>query len=62
MLIFLPASALLLGSWFGLEASFVLLSGIAFRTEMEDRELRRGLEGYTEYATRVRYRLIPFVW
>jgi protein-S-isoprenylcysteine O-methyltransferase Ste14 len=29
---------------------------------MEDRELMRGLEGYTEYAGRVRYRLIPFVW
>jgi protein-S-isoprenylcysteine O-methyltransferase Ste14 len=29
---------------------------------MEDRELRRGLAGYTEYAAQVRYRLIPFVW
>src|ERR1022692_3019171 len=52
VLIFLPASALLLGSWFGLEASFVLASGVAFRTAMEDRELRRSLEGYTEYAAR----------
>src|ERR1017187_451230 len=62
VLIFLPASALLLGSWFGLEASFVLASGVAFRTAMEDRELQRSLEGYTEYAARVRYRLIPLVW
>jgi len=40
----------------------VLSGGIVFRTAMEDRELARGLAGYTEYAARVRYRLIPFVW
>ena len=62
VLIFLPANALLLGSWCGLAASTVLSGGVAFRTAMEDRELRCGLEGYTEYAARVRYRLIPWVW
>jgi protein-S-isoprenylcysteine O-methyltransferase Ste14 len=62
VLIYLPANALLLGSWYGLAGSFVLSGGLVFRTAMEDRELRRGLAGYTEYAARVRYRLIPFVW
>jgi len=62
MLIYLPANALVLGSWYGLAASFVFSAGLVFRTAMEDRELRRGLAGYTEYAARVRYRLIPFVW
>ncbi|MGD0667682.1 MAG: isoprenylcysteine carboxylmethyltransferase family protein [Bryobacteraceae bacterium] len=62
ILILLPANALLLGSWYGLAGSFVLSGGIVFRTAMEDRELQRGLEGYREYAARVRYRLIPFVW
>jgi protein-S-isoprenylcysteine O-methyltransferase Ste14 len=62
MLIYLPANALLLGSWYGLAASFVLLGGLVFRTAMEDRELQHGLEGYTDYAARVRYRLIPFIW
>jgi len=62
VLIYLPANALLLGSWYGLAVSFVLSSGIVFRTAMEDRELQRGLEGYAEYAARVRYRLIPLVW
>lgn len=62
ILIYLAASALVLGSWYGLAASLVLAGGLGFRTAMEDRELRRGLEGYTEYAARVRYRLIPFVW
>jgi protein-S-isoprenylcysteine O-methyltransferase Ste14 len=53
---------LLLGSWYGLAASVILLGGLVFRTAMEDRELQRGLEGYTDYAARVRYRLIPLVW
>jgi protein-S-isoprenylcysteine O-methyltransferase Ste14 len=62
MLIYLPANALLLGSWYGLAASSVLCGALVFRTAMEDRELHRGLAGYTEYAARVRYRLIPSVW
>src|ERR1022692_2738196 len=36
VLIFLPANALLLGSWYGLAVSVVLASGIAYRTAMED--------------------------
>lgn len=62
MLIYLPANALLLGSWAGLAASVVFLGGLVFRTAMEDRELQHSLAGYTEYAARVRYRLIPFIW
>ena len=62
VLIYLPANALLLGSWYGLTASVILSGGIVFRTAMEDRELLHGLEGYQEYTGRVRYRLIPLVW
>jgi len=62
MLIYLPATALMLGSWAGLAASGVFLGALVFRTAMEDRELQRGLAGYPEYAARVRYRLIPFIW
>ena len=62
LLIYLPASALVLGSWYGLAASLLLSGGFVLRTAMEDRELKRGLEGYTEYAAQVRYRLIPLVW
>jgi len=32
------------------------------KTAAEDRMLREGLEGYREYAERVRYRLLPRVW
>jgi len=32
------------------------------KTAAEDRMLREGLEGYCEYAERVRYRLVPGIW
>lgn len=32
------------------------------RTVLEDRTLRRELEGYAAYAQRVKYRLAPFIW
>ena len=32
------------------------------KTALEDRLLQSGLEGYREYAERVRYRLVPGVW
>ena len=42
----------------------VLMAVLAFliRTVMEDRTLRAELDGYAEYAARVRFRLIPGVW
>ena len=61
-LILLPSTALLLGSWYGLLVSIGLIAAIVFRTIMEDRMLMRELEGYPEYAARVRYRLVPFAW
>jgi protein-S-isoprenylcysteine O-methyltransferase Ste14 len=62
VLIMLPSTALMLGSWYGVAASFVLNGAILFRTVMEDQTLKIELQGYPEYAARVRYRLVPFVW
>ena len=56
------ATPLLLGSWYGVGVSALIMLGIAIRTALEDRELHHRLAGYTEYAQKVRYRLIPFVW
>jgi protein-S-isoprenylcysteine O-methyltransferase Ste14 len=53
---------LLLGSWLGLALSVILILGIAWRTVREERVLRAELGGYDDYAARVRYRFIPFVW
>jgi protein-S-isoprenylcysteine O-methyltransferase Ste14 len=35
---------------------------IVVRTALEDKTLLAELDGYKEYASRVRYRLLPGVW
>jgi protein-S-isoprenylcysteine O-methyltransferase Ste14 len=55
-------AALLLGSWWGVIFAFVLIGLLCVRIPIEEKALRAGLEGYDEYAGRVRYRLIPHVW
>jgi protein-S-isoprenylcysteine O-methyltransferase Ste14 len=61
-LVFFAATALLLGSWYGLAGALLLAAWLVVRTALEDRELKRGLAGYTDYAARVRYRLVPLIW
>jgi protein-S-isoprenylcysteine O-methyltransferase Ste14 len=61
-LIFFPSAALTLGSWFGLAAAVPLAGVLVLRTALEDRELHRRLDGYADYAQRVRYRLVPWLW
>lgn len=62
VLLLLPAIALMLGSWAGLVATTALSGGLILRTILEDRELQRSLDGYADYARRVRYRLLPLIW
>ncbi|MHC4597656.1 MAG: methyltransferase family protein [Planctomycetota bacterium] len=40
----------------------VLLAVLIARIVVEERTLRKTLPGYSEYAGKVRYRLVPFVW
>jgi len=57
-----PGIALALGSWWALvPAAFATLL-IIIRTAWEDRTLQAKLAGYTAYAQRVPFRLIPGVW
>ncbi len=58
----LPSVALLLGSWWGLIASPVLILLYVLRTFLEDQKLQLELKGYVEYSRTVRYRLIPGIW
>ena len=53
---------LLLGSWWGLAMALVIVLLLAVRAVMEERTLMAELPGYTDYAARVRYRIIPGVW
>jgi protein-S-isoprenylcysteine O-methyltransferase Ste14 len=61
-LLLLPSAALMLGSWFGLAAAVPLAGVVVLRTALEDRELHRKLGGYADYAQRIRYRLVPWLW
>jgi protein-S-isoprenylcysteine O-methyltransferase Ste14 len=40
----------------------MLVINLFIRTTLEDRTLQNELDGYKEYAGRVRYRLIPGIW
>ena len=53
---------LLLGSWWGVALSPILIIAIATRSVLEERVLQAELDGYADYTMAVRYRLIPFVW
>ena len=52
---------LLASSWAFIPALITVLLFV-IRTALEDRMLQIELSGYTEYANKVRYRLIPGVW
>lgn len=59
---FFLGTPLLLGSWWGFLLAPIFLILLSIRILHEERMLRAELHGYTEYAARVRYRLIPLVW
>ena len=54
--------ALALGSYAALIPVGIGLVTILVRTVLEDQTLQRELEGYKEYTSRVRYRMVPGVW
>jgi len=62
VILFIVCVPLALGSWWaGIPAG--LIAGLfVLRTALEDRTLHDELPGYREYATQVRYRLMPGVW
>ena len=53
---------IVLGSWWALLCFLPYLAVIVVRICNEERVLSLELDGYTEYKSRVRYRLIPFIW
>lgn len=61
MMTYLGTPLLLDSGWAFIPAGFLVIV-LAIRTVLEDRTLHVELAGYSEYATRVRYRLLPGVW
>ena len=58
----LLATPLLLGSLWALIPAGLAATGYVVRTGLEDKTLQEELDGYAEYAQRVRYRLLPGIW
>ncbi len=61
-LLFIAGVPLLLGSWWGLAAGPALVLIIAVRAVFEERTLAAALDGYADYAARVHYRFVPYLW
>lgn len=61
LLMFLPLP-LILGSFWGLLPFALYPVVTVIRILNEEKVLAEGLNGYAEYKTKVKYRLIPFVW
>jgi len=62
MILQLLATPLALGSWWGVLPALCAASMFVLRTALEDKTLQEELDGYREYAERVRYRLLPGIW
>jgi protein-S-isoprenylcysteine O-methyltransferase Ste14 len=56
------AIPVVLGSWWALACFALYIPVIVVRIINEEKLLTRELSGYAEYKTRVKFRLVPFVW
>jgi protein-S-isoprenylcysteine O-methyltransferase Ste14 len=59
---FCLGTPLMLGALSGLVVGALLIALFGMRAVLEERTLAAGLPGYADYARRVRYRLLPWVW
>ena len=61
LLLFL-SMPLVLGSLISFFITLLYIPIIAKRIRNEEKVLEEGLEGYTDYKKRIRYKVIPFIW
>ena len=59
---FTLATPVALGTLWGLIPAVLVSLGMVIRTALEDRTLREELPGYEDFASQVRFRLVPGVW
>jgi protein-S-isoprenylcysteine O-methyltransferase Ste14 len=62
MILSVPCSGLALGSWLSVGLALMYSALMLRRVAFEDAFLGANLQGYAEYRTRVRYRLVPGLW
>jgi protein-S-isoprenylcysteine O-methyltransferase Ste14 len=61
-ILFEIATPIMLGSWWALIPGGLSALLYLVRTALEDKALLDELDGYKEYAQKVRYRLLPGIW
>jgi len=61
-ILWMSSIPLIIGSLYAFIPVMIYSAMMILRTHLEDRTLRDELPGYAEYAERVRFRLIPWVW
>lgn len=57
-----PCLSLALGSWWSMAFLIPMLLLVVRRARLEDAFLHDNLDGYRDYAARVRYRILPGIW
>jgi protein-S-isoprenylcysteine O-methyltransferase Ste14 len=62
ILLGIAAIPLMIGSLYAFYCSAAVFIIMITRTALEDGALRQELKGYSDYAQKVRYRLIPYIW
>ena len=58
----LISTPFMLGSIWGFVPIGIIILIFIIRTALEDRILRKELQGYEEYANQTRYKLVPCIW
>src|ERR1700723_4232211 len=61
-LVMLLGIPIALGSWWGVLVFVAILPALLWRLFDEEKFLAKNLPGYRDYQSRVRYRLIPWLW
>ena len=56
------ADSLIIGSLYSLIPASLAVVVTIIRTFLEDRMLQTELDGYSEYARKIKYRLMPGIW
>ena len=59
MILALPIA---LGSWWGVLPAVIGVLSLVLRIQFEEEMLINGMDGYTDYQTRVKYKLIPGIY
>jgi protein-S-isoprenylcysteine O-methyltransferase Ste14 len=62
LLVWILATPLALGSWWGLLMLAPMVLVIASRIRYEERFLNEHLRGYPAYCESLRYRIVPLIW